>query len=269
MSVAGGWAKEGLEAFSAARKLIVDAVARAGIDHHRAYALNILGRHDEAVRALRSARRSLSGSGEPGRAVLAAVAVTEAGLRLRQSRWADARALANEAILLMGGDTLDQTAKRVLADAMRYHDIAASELGGDSAMVHLAAGARAVRRDGRRAVQGEGAEPPRRPRLLSAATGPPPPSSTSSPASPSRRPATSSAAAISSANAAEILIDQGRVDEARPLIDSALRVFEASDNPYLVAFVTGFAGRIAQQAGDPEAARTAFRAAARRIRRSR
>ena len=66
MSVAGGWAKEGLEAFSAARKLIVDAVARARLDHERAYALNILGRQDEAVRALRTARRALSGHGRRG-----------------------------------------------------------------------------------------------------------------------------------------------------------------------------------------------------------
>ena len=72
-------------------------------------------------------------------------------------------------------------------------------------------------------------------------------------------------AAIESANAAEILIDQGRLDEARPLIRSALRVFEASDNPYLVAFVTSFSGRAELRAGHPEAAAAAFRSAAERF----
>ncbi len=87
--------------------------------------------------ARRRAGRSAA-AGEAGTGVLAAIAVTEAGLRLRQARWADARGLAHEAIALLDGDaTTDDTAKRVLADAYRYHDIAASELEGDAAMVHL------------------------------------------------------------------------------------------------------------------------------------
>src|SRR5205085_10854784 len=69
-------------------------------------------------------------------------------------------------------------------------------------------------------------------------------------------------AALESANASEILIDQGRIDEARPLVMDSLRVFEASDNPYLIAFVTGFSGRILPQEGDATAAIGAFRSAA-------
>lgn len=260
VSVAGGWAKEGLEAFSSARKLISDAVDRARLDHERAYALNILGQHDEAMRALRTARRALTGAGDAGRRVLAAVAVTEAGLRLRQSRWTDARALSEEAIALIDGNTPDDTAKRVLADALRYHDIAASELEGDAGMVHLS---RAL------SLYDETHDELSKSKVLNLLgirayyrgdwT-------TAAALYDQARAAHEAAgnvvgAAIESANAAEVLIDQGRVDEARPLVSEALRVFEASGNPYLVAFTTGFAGRIAQQTGDAVAARAAFRAA--------
>lgn len=261
VAVAGGWAKEGLEAFSAARKLIKDAVARARLDHERAFALNVLGRQDEAVRALRSGRRALTGAGPDGQRVLAAVAITEAGLRLRQARWGEARDLANEAIGLLDGNADDDTAKRALADALRYHDIAASEMEGDAGMVHLARslelyeqagdelskskvmgllGVRAYYRGDwttAAALYGQA-------RLAHIAAG------------------DVVGAAIESANSAEILIDQGRVEEARPLVDEAMRVFEASDNPYLVAFLTGFTGRIRQQVGDAPGACAAFRASA-------
>ncbi len=65
-------------------------------------------------------------------------------------------------------------------------------------------------------------------------------------------------AAIESANAAEIFIDQGRVDEARPLLNGARRVFEASDNPYLVAYVWILTGRAQMRARDYRAARESF-----------
>jgi class 3 adenylate cyclase/tetratricopeptide (TPR) repeat protein len=260
VSIAGGWAKEGLEAFSSARKLIVDAVARARLDHKRAYALNILGRQDEAVRLLRAARRSLSGSSEGGRGVLAAVCVTEAGLRLRQARWADARSLANEAISLLDGDDLDKTATGVLADALRYHDIAASELEGDAAMVHLAKALELYDETNDELSKGKVLS------LLGVRAYYRGDWSTAAALYDQARFAHEAAgdvvgAALESANASEILIDQGRVDEAGPLVADALRVFEASDNPYLIAFVTGFDGRAAHHRGDHRAAIAAFQAA--------
>ncbi|WP_442577274.1 AAA family ATPase [Microbacterium sp. F51-2R] len=261
VSVAGGWAKEGLEAYSSARRLISDVVARAHLDHERAYALNILGRQAEAERALRTARRALTGAGPDGQRVLAAVAVTEAGLRLRQSKWTQARGLALEAVAAIEGNAHDDTAKRVLADALRYHDIAASELEGDAGMIHLS-----------RAIQlyDETHDELSKGKVLSLLgvrayyRG----DWTTAAALYGQAQAAHEAAgdvvgaALESANASEILIDQGRIDEARPLVREALRVFEASDNPYLIAFVTNFSGRIRQQADDPGAAIAAFRTAA-------
>lgn len=261
VSIAGGWAKEGLDAFSAARKLIGDAVHRARVDRERAYALIVLGRQDEAVRALRTARRALTGAGDEGRGILAAIDVTEAGLRLRQARWADARELADAAIAALDGHAADTTEVRVLADALRYSDIAAGELEGDTAMTHLPRALELYDRAGDELSKSKvlnvlGARAYYRGDWTTAA------------ALYEQAGAAAEAAgdvvgaAIETANAAEVLIDQGRLDDARPLIDEALRVFEASDNPYLVSFVTGFAGRIAARERDADAARAAFSTAA-------
>ena len=133
VSVAGGWAKEGLEAFSSARKLIADAVARARLDHERAYALNILGRHDEAVRG--------AAHGAPGARRRGRRRKRRPRRRLRdRSRPAPAAgALGGGARARERGDRAARrstsptsTTTRVLADALRYHDIAASELEGDA-----------------------------------------------------------------------------------------------------------------------------------------
>ncbi|MBD3942150.1 AAA family ATPase [Microbacterium sp. NEAU-LLC] len=261
VSVAGGWAKEGLDAFSAARKLISDAVTRARIDQERAYALAILGRQDESVRVLRAARRALVGIGEDGRSLLAAVDVTEAGLRLRQSRWHEARALAEGAAGLIDESSADDTELRVLADALRYSDIASGEIDGDAGMHHLPRALELYGRAGDELSKSKvynvlGARAYYRGDWTTAA------------ALYEQAGAAAEAAgdvvgaAIERANAAEVLIDQGRLDEARPLVTDSLRVFTASDNPYLVAFVTGFAGRIAHRSGDLDSARDCFRAAA-------
>lgn len=261
VSVAGGWASEGLEAYSGARKLISDTVVRARLDRERAYALTVLGRQEEAVRALRSARRALTGAGDEGRGILAAVDVTEAGLRLRQARWRDAVRLADGAIAALADIAHDDTEKRVLADALRYHDIAASELEGDAAMVHLP-----------RALQlydeiGDQLSTSKVLSLLGVRAYYRGDWTTAAALYGQARAAAEAAgdvvgAAIESANAAEILVDQGRTAEARPLIAEALHVFEASANPYLVAFVTGFAGRAARHDAEPDAAIAAFAASA-------
>ncbi len=258
VSVAGGWAAEGLEAFSASRKLMNDALSRGRIDQQRAYALNILGRHDEAVRALRAARRAAAAEGESGHGLVAAIAVTEAGVRLRQGKWAEVRDLTAEAMeILAEHPPTDDTVKRVLADAYRYHDTALGELEGDAAMVHLQSALTLYDETGDELSKSKvlslmGARAYFRGAWDMAAM-----------LYAQARTAADAAGdvvggAIEAANTAEVLADQGRIDEARPLIRSALRVFEASENPYLVAFVTGFAGRVAQQAGDPVAAQAAF-----------
>ncbi|HEX5856865.1 MAG TPA: hypothetical protein VFY91_02020, partial [Microbacterium sp.] len=176
----------------------------------------------------------------------------------------EARALAVEAIGLLEGAAVTDDDKRVLADAFRYHDIAASELEGDDGMLHLDRAlalydevgdelsmSKVLSLGGVRAYYRgdwtEAADLYGRAKDAADAGG------------------DVVGAAIESANAAEILIDQGRTGEARPLIKSALRVFTASDNSYLVAFVTGFAGRAAMRDGDADAAAAAFADAAARF----
>jgi class 3 adenylate cyclase/tetratricopeptide (TPR) repeat protein len=261
VSIAGGWAAEGLEAFSAARKLIRDAVERARLDRERAYALNVLGRPDEAVRTLRTARRALGGVGERGEPVLGAVCVTEAGLRLRQGRWADARALALEAIGHLEGRAVDATAQRVLADAYRYHDIAASELEGDGGMIYLPLALEMYDRAGDALSRAKvlsllGVRAYYRGDWVTAATL----------YDQSRQAADAAGdvvgSAIEAANTAEILLDQGRLADARPLLRDARRVFEASENPYLTAFAAALFGRAELRAGDTAAAIRELSAAA-------
>jgi len=69
-------------------------------------------------------------------------------------------------------------------------------------------------------------------------------------------------AAIEAANSSEVLVDQGRVDEAVPRMREALHVFEASDNPYLIGIATTFSARGHLRAGRHDEARAAFTRAA-------
>ena len=267
VSVAAGRATEGLDALDHARAATREPIARARIDQQRAYALNVLGHAREAAAALRTARRAATSAGDAGRGILASIAVTDAGVQLRQAHWAPAQEQARAAIALFepqARDDLSAADKRVLADAYRYHDIAASELEGDEGMRYL---------DQALALYTEVGDELSTSKLLSLSGVRAYYRGDWSLAADLYGQAHLAAdaagdvvgAAIESANAAEILIDQGRIDEARPLIKSSLRVFSASDNPYLVAFVTGFAGRAALRAGDMDAAAGAFADAAARF----
>ena len=262
VSLAGGWAQEGLDAFSHARKLVTDAVVRARLDRERAFALNVLGRPAEAVRALRAARRGVAGVGDAAQSVLAAVAVTESGLRLRQGKWQEARTLAQESIAILAGRSgLEDDAKGVLADAYRYHDIASGELDGDAAIrytqlslelydqigdelskskVYNLLGARAYYRGEWSLAIALYAQAQLAAETAGDVVG----------------------AAIESVNAAEVLVDQGLVLEARPRLRDTMHVFEASDNPYLIAIATSFSARGHLRARDRDAARTDFTRAA-------
>jgi tetratricopeptide (TPR) repeat protein len=169
--------------------------------------------------------------------------------------------LALEAIALLENSAVTDTEKRVLADAYRYHDIAASELEGDSGMIHLQHAlelynATSDEHSKAKVLNLLGIRAYYRGAWSMAAT------LYGQSGAAAAAAGNVVGAAIESANAAEILIDQGRLAEARPLIRSALHVFEASDNPYLVAFVTDFDGRARLRSGDPDAAAEAFRSAA-------
>ena len=92
--------------------------------------------------------------------------MTEAGLRLRQARWAEARGSRTRRSRSWTGHARRDTAKRVLADALRYHDIAAGELEGDAAMTNLPRALELYDQTGDELVQGEGAQHPRGARVL-------------------------------------------------------------------------------------------------------
>jgi class 3 adenylate cyclase/tetratricopeptide (TPR) repeat protein len=258
--VASGRAAEGLDAYAQALKITKDPALQARLNRESAYALNVLGRPDEAARALRSARRGAGAAGAAGTGILAAVSVTEAGLRLRQGRWADARRLAAEAIGLLDGKTTSDDDTRVLADALRYHDIAAGEIEGDAAMVSLPRAAELYESvhdelSKSKVLNVLGARAYYRGEWSDAA------SLYGEAGDAAARAGDVVGAAIEACNAAEILIDQGRIDEARRILRSALHVFAASDNPYLTAYATGFSGRAHLRAGEAAAARDEFQQA--------
>ena len=62
------------------------------------------------------------------------------------------------------------------------------------------------------------------------------------------------AAALAEANQAEILVEQGRLDEAEPLLRSALRAGRASAAPGHTAFVLGLLGRLEAHRGRTDVA---------------
>ena len=70
-------------------------------------------------------------------------------------------------------------------------------------------------------------------------------------------------AAIGTHNIAEVLSDQGHLDEARPLFEEALRVWRAADYGIGVASVASSLGTVASRSGDFARARAVRRSRAR------
>ena len=167
-----------------ARKLIDRrrSTARASIAS-RAYALNVArpprrGGARPAQRAPRGAARRR----RPARGVLAAVAVTEAGLRLRQARWADARAArqrGHRAARRHGDRRRDDT--RVLADAYATTTSRRASSRATPRWSTCSARSSSTTRSGDELSQVEGAEPARRRAPTTAATGRRRPASTRRP----------------------------------------------------------------------------------------
>jgi class 3 adenylate cyclase/tetratricopeptide (TPR) repeat protein len=262
---------EALTAYASARRATLDPAASAGLIEKSGAVLNLLGRPDAAVRALRQARvraRAAGAARQPE--LLARIDVAESGTRIRQGRWIEARDLAGHAVGLLEGvaanggtasPTPAVTAASVLAKAYLYRDIAAGELAGDTEVTHLdealgiytglgdylgqskvlcELGVRAYFRGDWTAA----AESYERAREASSRAG------------------DVVDAALEAANQGEILCDQGDVEAAMVLFEQALAVFAASDNPYLVAYVTDFIGRAHLRSGDTRAADQMFARAA-------
>ncbi len=261
VGLGGGRTGDALDSYDQARSLARDAASRARIDRQRAYALNLLGRPADAKAALRRARRNARTAGDHARALEGTILVAETGMLLRQSRWRDMQRLAKQAIDLLEEHAGSPEEKSALADAYRYHDIAALETDGEGAMVHL-----------QRALQlcdeiGDAKSKSKVLSLIGVGAYWRGDWSTAAALYEQAQQASDAAgdtvgAATDSANAAEVLIDQGRIDAARPLLRQARRVFAAVDDTYLVAYVTSFAGRADLRAGDPVSAIQEFEQAA-------
>ena len=182
-------------------------------------------------------------------------------MRMRQAKWPDLLRLSREAIELLQDHADTPQEKAVLADAYRYHDIAANEIDGDEAMMHLQKALELYEELGdaisaSKVLTEIGIRAYYRGAWTTAA------SLYARAQDASEAAGHTVGAAIDSANAAEILIDQGKVALARPLLRRAMRVFRAVADTYLIAFVRGFEGRASLREGDPAAAVEAFDLAA-------
>lgn len=251
--------EEAVEAFTQGRRVARGALERARFDRERAHALALVGRPAEAESALKAAARVARAEGDAR--LLGTVLVRQGLMLLRQAHWSELRATASEAIALLEGAAESREEILALGDAYRYHDIAASELEGDDAMAHVD---KAL--DLYRQVNDPGAAS----KVLSLLGVRAYYRGDWSAAVDLYREAGEAATAagaiananVNAANVAEILIDQGRVDEALSVLRPVLRIFRAGHETYLAAFATGFLGRAAHRSGDLDSAKRFFDEAA-------
>ena len=74
-----------------------------------------------------------------------------------------------------------------------------------------------------------------------------------------------SSAAISDANVAQVLADQGRTDEAEPLLRSCVRIYRASGDPYMLGSALSQLARVVCRCGYPDEAMLLFQDASREL----
>jgi len=223
----------------------------------------ISGSHVAALRWVQRADATLEGLSDGQAGVLRAqLATRRARIRYRQARYGDALDSANAAIAL----ARESSERRTLAEALEYADAASMELGtpaGERAEEALAIyeelgdlGAEARVRNTLGALayhQGRWSQALRQYRSAESAY---------------TRCGRPWAATISLANSAEILVDQGRLAEARDALERAMRVWRGVDATANIAFGEYQLARVALRSGSPEqairhleAARARFRSA--------
>ena len=216
----------------------------------------ISGRHTASLHWVQRTNRSLEGtSGKEVSAIRGQLAARQARIRYRQGRHVEALESANAAIALAreGSD------RRTLAEALEYADLASVELGspagiraeealgiyeelgdvGAEARVHNTLGLLAYH-------QGRWPAALEQYRLAENAY---------------IRCGRPWAATISLANGAEILVDQGRLTEARDAIERAMRVWRGVDAAANVAFGEYQLARVAARSGSLDEAMRRFDAA--------
>jgi len=74
-----------------------------------------------------------------------------------------------------------------------------------------------------------------------------------------------SSAAISDANVAQVLADQGRADEAEPLLRSCVRLYRASGDPYMLGAALSQLARVVCRRGRPDEAMGLFEDSSREL----
>ncbi len=228
----------------ALRRCADDPFATARLQLQVAYLRDIAGKHDVAMRWVDRAERSLSGfDGPDARELRGRLAARRARIDYRRGRHAEGVAFALEAAELAGaaGD------RHTLALALEYGDLCAVELGrpaGPAAEQALAiygglgeVGAEARVRNtlGMLAYhRGDWPEALRQYQAAEQAYG---------------RAGTRWDAATPIANAAEIYIDQGRIDEAEAAIARAMAIWRGAGAASEVAFGESQLGRLAARRG--------------------
>jgi tetratricopeptide (TPR) repeat protein len=221
----------------------------------------ISGSHDAALRWVRRATQALDGTSDGQAGVIRArLATRRARIKYRQARYGDALASAEYATALARESGDEQT----LAEALEYADAASMELGspaGDRAEEALAIyqdlgdlGAEARVRNTLGALAyhaGRWSEALAQYGLAESAY---------------TRCGRPWAATISLANSAEILVDQGRLEEARDALERAMRVWRGVDATTNIAFGEYQLARVEARGGSLVAAMDHLEAARRRFR---
>jgi tetratricopeptide (TPR) repeat protein len=221
---------------------------------------DLSGRHRAALRWTARAESTLDGlEGPEIRTIRAQLAVRRARNSYRRGRHADALSLARRASELARGGDDRRTDRRTLAEALEYADLCAIELGlaaGDGARRALAIyeelgdlGAEARVRNTMGLLAYHRGEWPAALEHYAAAE------------RAYERSGRRWDAATTSANRAEILADQGRLQEARQVLELAVPVWRSVDAVSEAAFGEYQLGRIDARQGDNASARRRFDAA--------
>jgi len=244
--------------YRAACRWATGAVERARLRFKVALATDRAGNYPLTLRTLTGAERSLGGDEGTAAARLRAQIRAQYGLvRHRQGRSQDALRHLVDAVSLAGS----AGAPEVLATALVYLDIAELTVGRSVDSEHASRALGILRSLGdqpwleARALNQLGIRAYFAGRWSDAV------SYYSQSCEACRRAGDEWTAAVGSGNIAEVLLDQGRLDQAEPILEEALRTYRAAGTPTFIGYGTMLLGKLAARRGDHELARTLLKTA--------